>query len=72
MPEFYSMHPKYSASREHREETFTPIHEVPEEPLWKVLAQLGDVAIALSLTWATCKRDWSGNQRAVQCLGTNL
>lgn len=35
--------------QEHREETFTQTHEVGVEPLFKVLAQHGDAAAALSL-----------------------
>lgn len=55
MADFQSTYPKYSASQEHREEAFTPTREVAEEPLFRVLVQLGDAATALSVMWAMYK-----------------
>lgn len=47
MAKFQRTYPECSTSQKHREETFTPVCEVAEEPLCKVLAELADAATTI-------------------------
>lgn len=73
MTDFQSTYSKCSISQEHREETFTPIHEVAEEPLFKGLSMdwWRGYCIVPNVGYAQGQKEWSGNQAADQYLGKN-